>query len=244
MIKALIIDDEENGRETFISLIKRYCPEIDLAGEADGVKSGLESITRHQPDVVFLDIEMPDGTGFDLLSQIDYVNFEVIFVSAYDKYAIKAFQFSAVDYLLKPVSPELLKQSVKKLKTSVDVLDLKRKIDTLLGNVKKPNKIVLPTSEGIHIVKVENIVRCNADGYYTVFHLNDSSKITVSKTLKEYSETLESLNFFRTHQSHLINLDFVERFVNTEGGYVVMQNSDQVAVSRRKKKQLMEILIG
>ena len=242
MEKAVIIDDEKNGRNTLISLINNHCPEMEIVGEAYNVKSGIELIKQLQPDVVFLDIEMPDGTGFDLLSQIRLVQFEVIFVTAYDKYAVKAFRFSAIDYLLKPINPELLISSVQKLKKTADAKDLGRKIDTLLGNTKKLDKIVLHTSEGVHIVKIENIIRCTADDYYTVFHLKDSNKITVSKTLKEYAETLENLNFFRTHQSHLINLEYVDRFVNTEGGSIVMQNGDTVEVSRRRKKQLMEAL--
>jgi len=243
MLKAVIIDDEKNGRNTLIGLLENYCPEVEIIGEANNVKTGIEAIKKWQPDVVFLDIEMPDGTGFDLLSQIDSIDFEVVFVTAYDNYAIKAFQCSAVDYLLKPIDNKLLISSVQKLKKTSNVKGLDEKIDTLLGNTKRLNKLVVPTTEGIHIVKIENIIRCSADDYYTVFHLKDNVKITVSKTLKEYSEILENLSFFRTHQSHLINLEYVDRFVNADGGYIVMQNGDQVVVSRRRKKLLLDTLL-
>lgn len=243
MLKAIIIDDEKNGRSTLISLIKENCPELEIMGEAFNVESGIDLIERVHPDIIFLDIEMPDGTGFDLLSKIDSVDFDVIFVTAYDKYAVKAFQFSAIDYLLKPVSHELLISAIQKLKKNFNVKDLTNKIDALLENAKKLEKLVLPTSEGVHIIKIENIIRCSADDYYTVFHLKDGNKITVSKTLKEYANTLEDLNFFRTHQSHLINLEYVDRFVNTDGGYVVMQNGDNIEVSRRRKKLLLGILM-
>ncbi len=242
MIDAIIIDDEKNGRNTLVGLINSYCPEIKIVGEAFNVESGIESIKRLKPDVIFLDIEMPDGTGFDLLSQINSVGFEVIFVTAYDKYAVKAFQFSAVDYLLKPVRPELLISSVQKLINKIDIKDLGKKIDTLLGNTKKLNKIALPTAEGLHVVKIEDIMRCSADDYYTIFYTKEGNKIIVSKTLKEYAEILESLNFFRTHQSHLINLEYVDRFVSTDGGYIIMQNGDHIEVSRRRKKLLLDKL--
>ncbi len=242
MKKAVIIDDEKNGRNTLNSLLTKYCPEIEIIGEAFDVNSGIEVIEELNPDIVFLDVEMPDGTGFDLLSQIGDIEFEVIFVTAYDKYAVRAFQFSAVDYLLKPVNPNLLVTAVGKIKDNSEVKLLSEKIDTLLGNTKKLDKIVLHTAEGIHVVKIENIIRCTADDYYTIFHLKDNSKITVSITLKEYAESLEDFNFFRTHQSHLVNLDYVDRYVNTEGGYLVMQNGDTVEVSRRKKKLLIEAL--
>ncbi len=243
MMKAVVIDDEENGRNSLVGLINNYCPEIEIVGEAFDVKSGIELIKRLNPYVVFLDIEMPDGTGFDLLSKLDSVEFEVVFITAFEKYAIKAFQFSAVDYLLKPLNSDLLIASVQKLKRTKNVEGLDKKIDTLLDNIKKIDKLVLPTAEGIHVVRVENIIRCLADDYYTIFYTKDGNKITVSRTLKEYAETLENLNFFRTHRSNLINLDYVDRFVNTDGGYVVMQNGDSVEVSRRRKKLLLEALM-
>jgi len=243
MVKAAIIDDEKNGRSTLIGLINSHCQGIEIVGEAFSVVSGIELIKQSQPEVVFLDIEMPDGTGFDLLSQLDSVEFEVIFVTAYDKYAVKAFRFSAIDYLLKPVNPESLVSSVQRLKKTTHAKDLGKKIDFLLRNSKKLEKIVLPTVEGVHIVKIENIIRCSADDYYTIFSLKDGKKITVSKTLKEYAEIFENHNFFRTHQSHLINLEFVERLVGSDCGFIIMQNGDKVEVSRRRKKQLLAVLM-
>ena len=244
MIKALVIDDEQNGRNTLIGMLNSHCPEIEVIGQANSVKTGVELVNELQPNLIFLDIEMPDGTGFDLLSQLNSLDLEVVFVTAFEKYAVRAFQFSAIDYILKPINPALLKTAVEKAKKAKSVDELRLKIDALLGNSEKLEKIVLPTAEGTYIVKIENIIRCLADNNYTIFYLNDGNNITVSKTLKEYSETLENHNFFRTHQSHLINLEYVERFVNTDGGYLVMKGGDQVVVSRRRKKLLMDTLMG
>ena len=244
MIQAVVIDDEQNGRNTLIGLLNTHCPEIEVIGQANSVSKGIEVVNELQPHLIFLDIEMPDGTGFDLLSQLKSAELAVIFVTAYDKYAVQAFQFSAIDYILKPINPALLKASVQKAMKAKSVDELKVKIDALLGNTEKLEKIVLPTAEGTYIVKLENIIRCLADNNYTIFYLTDGSNITVSKTLKEYTETLENQNFFRTHQSHLINLEYVERFVNTDGGYLIMKGGDQVVVSRRRKKLLMNTLMG
>lgn len=242
-MRAVIIDDEQKSRDTLRSFIESYCPEVDVLGEAINVNEGITLINEANPEVVFLDIEMPDGTGFDLLGSFRNVNFQVIFVTAFDSYALKAFQFSAVDYLLKPISPKLLVEAVGKLRKNMAIESINLKLDVLLGNRIKIDNIALPTSEGVFLTKINQIVRCEADNYYTTFHLVDASKITVSKALKEYSDLLEEFNFYRVHQSHLVNLDHVDKYITGEGGYLIMKNGDSVDVSRRKKKQLMERLL-
>jgi two-component system LytT family response regulator len=242
MKRALIVDDEQNGREALKSILEKFTKDITIIGEAENVRDGINKIEDLEPEVVFLDVEMPDGTGFDLLEKVQKRNFEVVFITAFDNYAIKAFQFSAIDYLLKPIDPLLLKSTIEKLNQNTEINDISKKLDVLFGNKSKPEKITLPTTEGIHIIKIKNIVRCSADDCYTNFIMNDGNKIIVSKTLKEYSELLEDLNFFRVHQSHLVNLDYIERFVNTDGAYLIMSNGDQVDVSRRRKKSLLDTL--
>jgi two-component system LytT family response regulator len=239
-MKAVIIDDEKKGRETLRGFIDVYCPDLSIIGEAANVKEGIALIKDTRPDVIFLDIEMPDGTGFDLLSAFPSVDFQVVFVTAFDSYAVKAFQFSAVDYLLKPVNPKLLIQAVEKLKKYSTIDSINLKLDVLLGNRTKIDSIALPTAEGVHLTRIDQITRCVADNYYTTFHLVDDTQIIVSKTLKEYSDLLDDFNFYRVHQSHLVNLDYVDKYISGEGGYLIMKNGDYVDVSRRKKKSLME----
>lgn len=241
-MQVAIIDDEKKGRETLKNFIKTYCSDLEIVGEAMNVAEGIAMIADKQPEVVFLDIEMPDGTGFDLLSAIQQINFQVVFVTAFDQYAVKAFQFSAVDYLLKPVNPSLLMQAVDKLRKRLSIDQLNLKLDVLLNNKKKLDTLALPTAEGVHMTKIDQITRCAADNNYTTFYLADGSQIIVSRTLKEYSDLLEEFNFYRVHQSHLVNLDFVDKYISGEGGYLIMNNGDSVDVSRRRKKPLMERL--
>ncbi len=240
MKRVLIVDDEKNGREALKSILEKFSNDITIVGEAENVSDGLAKINKLNPEVIFLDVEMPDGTGFDLLEKVKKRNFEVVFVTAYNNYAIKAFQFSAIDYLLKPIDPIRLKESIEKLRLDTKFSELNKKLDVILQNKTKPEKLALPTTEGIHVIKISDIVRCFASDCYTKFFMKDNSKILVSRTLKEYSEMLEDLNFSRVHQSHLVNMEYVERFVNSEGGYLIMSNGDQVEVSRRRKKTLME----
>lgn len=239
-MKTLIIDDEIKSRNTLNNFLVKYCPDIKVIGQADGVKTALEQINELKPELIFLDIEMGDGTGFDLLERLEDKSLKVIFVTAYNEYAIQAFRFSAVDYLLKPINPEELIAAVRKLHNETG--EKEEQYHTLLSNHKKIRKIALPTQEGIEFVSIEKIIRCEADNNYTRFHILGGKTMLVSKTLKEFQELLESQGFFRVHQSHLIHLNYVQKYMKGSGGVAVMEDGSHVDVARRKKEAFLEIL--
>jgi two-component system LytT family response regulator len=241
MMTTVIIDDEEGARKTLTNFLNDYCPTISILAEADGVKAGVEAIAKHNPDFILLDIKMRDGTGFDLLRSIDSAT-KVILTTAYDEFAIKAFRFNAIDYLLKPINPEELIEAVNKLDTSDSLSE--EHISSLMNSLgqQEVEKIVLPSLEEYHFVPVKDIVRCEASANYTHFYLINKKRITVANTLKEYEELLPATNFFRTHQSHLVNLNHLKRFVKTDGGYLVMTDDAEVPLSRRKKTQFYDKL--
>ena len=239
MIRTIIIDDEYNNVVALRKSLDIYCLDVEIVAEADCVEAGFEAINKHQPDLIFLDIEMPDGTGFDLLKKFEKVNFHVVFVTAFNQYAIKAFQFSAIDYILKPINVELLIKAVHKV--SNKPADIEKRIKSLFENREKIKTVALPTFEGIQVEKVENILYCKSENNYTIFFLKGGGgKIMVSKTLKEYDEILSDYNFLRVHQSYLINLAEVKRYVKGEGGYVILSNDDSVDVSRRRKQAFLD----
>ena len=246
MIKAIIIDDEKTSRETLQGLLRRYCKNVEVISEADGFNSGIETLKKFKPDVLFLDIQMPDGSGFKLLEEIGEIDFEVIFSTAYDQFAIKAIKYSALDYLLKPINPEDLINSVEKLEHKISKGKDNTGVKFLLESIKSPSsdkkKIVLSTSEGMHIVDIDNIIRCESEDYYTKFFLKEGKVIMVSKTLKENEELLAEYNFIRPHKSHLINLKYVKSFLRIDGGSIVMIDGSNVPVSRRKREQIVDIL--
>ena len=243
MIKTIIIDDETKARETIAELIKRYCKNIRIVAEAHDVKSGIFTIKQHHPDVVLLDIKMPDGTGFDLLRHFDKIDFKIIFITAYEEYAIKAFKFSAFDYLLKPIDVNDLVSTFEKIETSLDKESSYIKLHALLSNIenisKDVKKIVLKTSDSIHVVNVQDILRCESSSNYTRFYFVDGKKLLVSKTLKEFDEILNQYGFFRAHQSHLVNMNFVKKYEKGDGGFLIMKDGSSVPVSIRKKEQLL-----
>ena len=245
MLRTIIIDDEESVRRTLEKLLKRDCQNVKLVAEADGVNSGVETIKKYHPDLILLDIKMDDGTGFDLLKQLEPVDFKVIFITAYDQYAIKAIKFSALDYLLKPVDPEDLIEAVNKAEKMV-MHELNRQLDTLEANMltqdKSKKKIILKTFDNIHLVKLNDIVYCESNDNYTNFHLLNNKKILVSNTLKEYDEMLSEFGFFRAHKSYLINLIHIDRFEKADGGTIVLINEIKLPVASRKKEQLLEML--
>jgi two-component system, LytTR family, response regulator len=242
MIKTIIIDDEAKARNALRNLIKSYCKEIEIIGEADCVGKGKEILEELECDLVFLDVQMPDGTGFDLLSSLSKIEFKIIFASAYDRFAISAFNFSAVDYILKPIEPDKLISSVKKVMEDMSLSGLHEKIEILLNNREGIKKIAIPTVEGISFIRIEQIVNCQSDSNYTKIFLVSGKSIVSSKTLKEFDDLLSSLNFFRIHKSHLINLDFLSRYRKGEGGSVIMENGVELEVSRRKKEKFLAIL--
>ncbi|MBN1338408.1 MAG: response regulator transcription factor [Bacteroidales bacterium] len=246
MIKAIIVEDEKKSRETLSGLLKLYCKDLQVVAEADGVYSGIEIICEYKPDVVFLDIQMPDGSGFKLLERTRDLEFEVIFTTAYDQFAIKAIKYSALDYLLKPIFPDDLLSAVEKLRKKLGSKRTKEGIDALLHNLKKPEsdppRIVLSTAEKLHVVATDDILRCESDNYYTVFYFTNGKKLMVSKTLKENEELLSEHNFVRPHKSHLVNLKYVRGMSKTDGASILMSDGSEVPVSRRKRDKITEIL--
>jgi two-component system LytT family response regulator len=235
-MRAIIVDDEAKSRNTLITSLNRYTPQLEIVADAASVVEALKKIKEHQPDLLFLDVQLPDGSGFDILELLPNLNFKIIFVSAYDKYAIDAFKFSAIDYLLKPVEPELLIKAVEKSAKEGKLESLEGKLNVLLSNRKQIEKIALPSTNGLELVKVEEIVYCQADSNYTIFHLQNKQQIMVSRSLKEYDEILSPLGFFRIHQSYLIKLSFVKKYIKGEGGSVILENGKELDVSRRRKE--------
>ena len=244
MIRTVIVEDELNNIIALQRALEIYCLDVEIVAVAENVKTGIEAIEKHQPDLVFLDIEMPDGTGFDLLQNFNRINFQVVFVTAFNQYAIKAFQFSAIDYILKPINIELLIQAVHKVSIRPKNEDLEKMISNLLDNRIKIESIALPTFEGIQIEKLSNILYCESDNNYTIFHLKDKKKIMVSRTLKEYDTILSENNFFRIHQSYLINIAEVTKYTKGEGGYISLSNNKHLDVSRRRKQAFIEAIMN
>src|SRR5690606_8797342 len=250
MIKAILIDDDKNLREGMKKLLALFAPNIKIIGEADSVASGVEAITNLQPQVVFLDIQLNDGTGFDILEKVAEKNktitSNIVFITAHEQYAIKAFRFSALDFLLKPVDPEELQKVIEKIKNTVKKRDSFDHIDLLLENIRKKvdnfKRIALSTTDGIHLFDVSDIIRCESTDNYTTFYIKNSKPILISKTLKEYEELLAQHGFERIHQSHLINLAYLKSYIKKEGGYVIMSDNSNLPVSQRKKDRLQELI--
>lgn len=244
MLRTIIIDDEAHMRQTLEKLVKQTCQNIQLLPSADSVKTGVEAIQKHHPDLVLLDIQLNDGTGFDLLQKLQPVNFKVIFITAYDQYAIKAFKFSAIDYLLKPVDADELAEAVCKADKLMQQ-DFSSQLNTLEENMKpgdKANrKIILRTLDNIHLVKVKDINYCESDGSYTTIHLLNGKNIVVSTLLKEYDEMLKDCGFYRVHKSYLINIRNIQCFEKGEGGNVILENEAKVPVASRKREELLEM---
>jgi two-component system LytT family response regulator len=243
MLRAIIVDDLIQARENLKEDISSYCDNIEIIGEAEGVVSGAKIIKDLKPDLVFLDIQMQDGSGFDLLEIINDSSFKVIFTTASDEYAVKAFKFSAVDYLLKPVDPDELMAAVDKVepgsgnhRESIDLLKDK------MSGAKTFNKLALHTLDKILITDISDIIRCESSVNYTTFFFADKKKLLVTKTLKEYDKMLSDHGFFRVHQSHLINVEFVKEYIKSDGGYLVMKDGSTVPVSTRKKQIVMGMI--
>jgi two-component system, LytTR family, response regulator len=245
MLRALIIDDEAHIRDTLVNMLEMNCPEVCVVGQAPGVTSGIAAIAEHHPDLVFLDIQMKDGTGFDLLKEMPAIDYKVIFVTAFDHYAIQAFRFSAVDYLLKPVDPERLKEAVTRAGELVQE-QFNRQMKVLEENLgsdgTRNKKIILRTNESIHLLPVKDIICCGSDSSYTTFHTLDGEKIIVSRTLKEYEEMLTECGFYRVHKSYLINLAHIKRFDRQDGGYIILTLDLKIPVASRKREEMLGLL--
>jgi two-component system, LytTR family, response regulator len=246
MYKAIIVEDELHSREFLKNIVTSYCSNLAIVALAGSVEEGVAAIKLHQPDIVFLDIEMQTGTGFDLLQQFPNPGFDVIFTTAYDHYAIRAIKFSAVDYLLKPIDIEELQQAV------VKVIDKKKNstgqqaLQMLLKNLQSPQNseqsITLSTSEGLEFIPLQQIIRIEASGPYSHFYLKDKKKIIVSRNLKEYETLLTDHGFFRVHNSHIINIIEVKRMIKTDGGYAVMSDDSNISISPKKKDEFFDMI--
>jgi two-component system, LytTR family, response regulator len=237
MKKIVIIDDENRTRELIARMIDSFGFDVVTIPEGENVQSGIDAIEKHQPDIVFLDIQMPDGTGFDVIRSIENKTFEVIFITAHEEFAIKAIKFSALDYLLKPIDSAELKAALEKALDTIDEKKESSQFDALQKNINPTEKrrLVLKTQESVHVVELDQIIRCEADRNYTSFFLKDNKKILVSKTLKDYETLLSGHNFLRVQQSHLVNIDYVDRYDKKNGGAVVMKDGSEVPLSPAKR---------
>ncbi len=246
MIRTIIIEDEQKSRELLDAMIQKNCPELEIIGHASDVPQGVELIRSLKPDLVFLDINMPNGTGFEVLEQVSDLHFELIFATASDQHALKAIKYSACDYLLKPIDADELKAAVdkviKKKKSNSGMDNLQFLIEHLKRADENYQKITLPTGNAYEIINIKDIVRCEADGSYTTFYLNDKRKLVISAGLKHYEELLPEIDFIRVHHHHLINMNHVLRFLKEDGGYAIMSDGSKIEISRRKKEAFMDRL--
>jgi len=249
MIRAIIIDDERHCIDRLTSLIEEYCSQhVQLLEACESVECGLDCIKKLHPDLVFLDVQIHDKTGFDLLRQIKKINFDVIFTTAYEKYAVQAFRFSAIDYLLKPIEPDDLLQAVEKVKEKISKEEISAKIEVLFHNLKNlhgvSKRINVPTINGLVFLHVDEIIRCQSDINYTTIFLKNKQKLLVAKTLKEFEELLTEYNFFRVHNSHLINLAYIKSYNKGKGGFVSMIDNSEIEVSTRRKEEFLKKISG
>jgi two-component system, LytTR family, response regulator len=242
MLKAIIVDDESKSRESLKILIEDFCQDVEVKALCQNVADALQAIDVHDPDVVFLDIQLQRETGFDLLTRLKKFDFAVIFTTAYSEYAIRAFRFSAIDYLLKPIDIEELRAAIGKVQKQ-EPTHIEDTLNHLIKNLKSGSsdqyKLALPSTDGLVFVKVSDILYCEASSNYTEIHMADNRKYIVSRTLKEYEDILTEQNFFRIHNSYLINLNSIKKYVRGEGGYVVMNNDKALDVSKRKKESFL-----
>jgi two-component system, LytTR family, response regulator len=242
MIRAIIVDDEHYCCETLEIMIGKFCPELHVEAICNSGAQALEALEKFNPQVVFLDIEMPHMNGFEFLEKVAAVNFELIFTTSYDQYAIKAIRFSALDYLLKPVDREELVKAVAKVSQRLQSPSMPQ-LEILLQKLSSPKnsikKIALPTMEGLQMVEIDAIVSCSSDSNYTNFVLKNGKKITASRTMKDVEELLSEYSFLRVHHSYLVNLNEINKYVKGEGGYLVMTDGNSIDVSRSRKEMLL-----
>ncbi|MFL5810314.1 MAG: LytR/AlgR family response regulator transcription factor [Flavisolibacter sp.] len=243
MITSLIVDDEIKNIKVLKALLTEFCPQIEIVGEANSARDAIQLIHQKRPALVFLDIEMPYGNGFEMLDELMPVDFEVVFITAYDHYAIKAFKYSALDYLLKPVNIVELQAAVRKAEKQMQSKDTSRKLEIFLNNVKSTRtelqKIAVPGMEGLTFIEIRNIVRCESDGNYTHIYLLQKQKITSSRNIKEFEELLPESIFFRVHNSHLVNLNHIKKYFKGRGGYIVMEDDTMIEVASRRKESFL-----
>jgi len=246
-VKVFVVDDEYQSRSLLCRLLTDHFPGIIIAGQASNVQEGLEGILRYEPDLVFLDIEMHNETGFELLQKLPTRNFQIIFVTAHDEYALKAFRFNAIDYLLKPIILSELEDAITKV---IRYLPSKHftsdeQLENVASHINNPkrvhDKIAIPTSDGFVLVPLQDILYCHANGNYTEFHLLSNKQLLSSYTLKQYHELLIDQNFFRAHRSYLINLSYVKMYRRGDGGTVIMQDGSEIEVSKQNKEAFLQL---
>ena len=245
MITAILIDDEKNALDVLQMQLQQYCSEVKILASANSGAKGIEAINKFHPDLVFLDIEMPHKNGFDVLNETKGMNYDVIFTTAYDQFAIRAIKFSAIDYLLKPIDIIELQKAVEKAKLKKGDHNMEEKIKILFSqfenrNTRSTNKIALHVGDALQFMEPDEIIRCESESNYTRIFLTNGKKITLAKTLKEVEENIDGSPFFRIHQSHLINMNHINKFIRGEGAYVLMDDGTQISISRTRKEAFME----
>ena len=246
MLRAILIDDEKNCTEVLKIQLETYCPEVEVVRIENSPEKGIVAIRDEKPDIVFLDVEMPTLNGFGVLERTREIPFEVIFTTAHQDYAIQAIRYSALDYLVKPVQPDELKSAVARLADKKPIEYMKKQLDLLLYQTKNPQssleKVALSTSEGLEIVNVEEILYCEAQSNYTMFHFTNTSKTLVSKPLKQMEELLNPHPFYRVHQTYLVNLRHVQKYVRSDGGYLILPGNIPISVANSRKEGLVRRL--
>ncbi len=243
-MRAIIIDDEKKGREILKSLIETYCKEVEIIVQACNAEEGYELIQKHEPDVVFLDVEMPSGDGFSLLERFDEITFQIVFTTAFDDYAIKAIKFHALDYLLKPIDIDELRVAVENVKKALQEErgTNNRYMEMLQSRKENTGKLALPIKDGIVYLSISEIIRVESDGAYSIFYTDCGKKHLSSKNLGEYEDILPGFGFFRVHRSHIVNVKKVKKFIRSDGNFIEMEDGSRVEIARRKKDEFLEMM--
>lgn len=245
-IKTIIVEDEVNARKALVNMLEFYEKDVEVIGQAINVEEGIELIKNKQPDLVLLDVRLPDGTGFDLIAKLKKYDFKLVFVTAYNEYALKAIKLSALDYLLKPVKPNELNRALDKVRAAIENEEqLKVKYETAIENFSKPapkRKIILNTVDSMYVLEVSGIIRCEASENYTSVYAKGKDRIMLAKTLKDFEEMLVPFGFFRVHQSHLVNLQYVDTYEKRGSGRVLLKNGEKIPVSTRRKEGFLRAL--
>ena len=248
MIRTVVIEDEEHSRKMLLAMLQEHCQQINVVAEANSVKTGLSAIAQQMPQLVFLDIELQSETSFEILEKLPEINFELVFTTAFDHYALKAIKFCAIDYLLKPIDLNELRIAVAKAEKRLNREYLNKNLEVLLNNLKSctqnNHKIALSTLEGLLFVNVSDIIYCESNGPYTKFIFKQGDKIVTSKHLKEYEDLLRAYDFFRIHKSYVVNLQEIKKYIRGEGGHLIMSNGVALNVSKQRKEDFLNIYSG
>lgn len=243
MIRAILVEDDNNNKDVLLELLAEHSNDIEIVGEANSVSNAIDLIKDKEPSLVFLDIDLPDGTAFDILNALNPTSFSVVFVTAHDSFALKAIKYSALDYLLKPIDPDEIDIAIKKVKQTVNISIERKKIENLIANSKgKTKRLAIPTSESIELIDIDQIVWLKAESAYTRIKVANGTTSLFSKNLKYFESLLDEEQFFRAHHSTMINMENIQRFVKQDGGKLIMSNGDEVPVSSRRRSDLMSRL--